>query len=734
MKKFVGMLFRWRKSIITKFMLVSIVILALVAGMVAVNLFSFGQIRALLFSIIEQDLVQITRNAQLGRDLSQVFAETNLLISIFLDRQEYFRITQGKLLDQLELLMTSPLVNKAISLQNVLTQFMTQLQIVFEQCMRINATSEDLYAFDQSVSGQLQNLEDLVTEKMVTEMLEDNQEEIFTLEQLSTLLPGYRDTLSQIALSLVKARQEHLSASEELQETDEHIASLIQLFEVFIANLTVVMTTGEDFHAPGTQLIETANQYRERVQVFHQALTAFQTQVNNLHPIKAQVLVEMGKIDMSIMEKTAQLQQEATEAMDTSEYIVLSLSVVIMGVVILIGSYALILVKPLGALAATAEKMAEGDIFGDIPETRSHDEIGTLSHAFHKLILYIQEMAAAATEIAQGNLSRQIQPKSSRDVLGQAFQNMSVYLTEMATVATSIAEGDLRQEVHPKNEQDILGTAFQQMKSLRQLMGQILDGATQLSTSSEELNQISTQMASAAEQTSRQLHIVLENSRQISENVDAVAVSTEEFATNIHEIARNTDEVAQVTDTAVQIATATNSTIEELEVGSQEINDVISVITAITQQTNLLALNATIEAARAGESGKGFAVVAHEIKELSRETASSAENIIHKLEKIQEGSNNAKTGISRVVTIIQQIRDLSNAIAIAVEQQSGTTQEITHRMQDAARGSLDITRVINEIADSAQHTSAGATDIQHSSGDLAELADHLYHLVQQFKI
>lgn len=81
--KFIGMLFKWRKSIIAKFMLVSVLILVLVAGMVAVNLFSFGQIRGLLFSIIEQDLVQITHNAQLGRDLSQVFVGTNLVDQLF---------------------------------------------------------------------------------------------------------------------------------------------------------------------------------------------------------------------------------------------------------------------------------------------------------------------------------------------------------------------------------------------------------------------------------------------------------------------------------------------------------------------------------------------------------------------------------------------------------------------------------------------------------------------------
>ena len=60
---------------------------------------------------------------------------------------------------------------------------------------------------------------------------------------------------------------------------------------------------------------------------------------------------------------------------------------------------------------------------------------------------------------------------------------------------------------------------------------------------------------------------------------------------------------------------------------SQEIGNVIRLITSIAEQTNLLALNATIEAARAGDAGKGFAVVADEVKQLAQETARATEDI-----------------------------------------------------------------------------------------------------------
>lgn len=80
---------------------------------------------------------------------------------------------------------------------------------------------------------------------------------------------------------------------------------------------------------------------------------------------------------------------------------------------------------------------------------------------------------------------------------------------------------------------------------------------------------------------------------------------------------------------------ATNIHLKELEASTNQMENVIGVITKIARKSNLLSLNASIEAARVGEAGRAFSVVAAEMKKLAEDSAQEAKKIDSLLHDLQ---------------------------------------------------------------------------------------------------
>jgi methyl-accepting chemotaxis protein len=310
-------------------------------------------------------------------------------------------------------------------------------------------------------------------------------------------------------------------------------------------------------------------------------------------------------------------------------------------------------------------------------------------------------------------------------------------IQEAAAVIEKIAGQDLTARVEGKFRGDhaaIKNNINRMAGDLRGSMQQIAQNASVLASASEELTASSQQMAGNAEETATQANVVSAAAEQVSKNVSVVATGAEQMQTSIREIAKSANEAAKIAKNAVRAADATNLTIGKLGESSLEIGKVIKVITSIAQQTNLLALNATIEAARAGEAGKGFAVVANEVKELAKETAKATEDIGQKIEAIQSDTKGAVQAIAEIGTVINQVNDISNTIASAVEEQTVTTNEIGRNVAEAARGTSDIAKNISGVAQAAQNTTQGASDSQKASSSLAAMASQLQSIVGKFKL
>ncbi len=398
-------------------------------------------------------------------------------------------------------------------------------------------------------------------------------------------------------------------------------------------------------------------------------------------------------------------------------------------------------------IAEIATAIAQGDLTQKITvEAQGELEVfkNTINNMVDRLNLFASEVTRIAREIGtDGNLGAGAVVENAAGTWKELIDNindMSANITDqfrsIAEIMLVVSQGNLSKQIEAENIGEfkaLTSNVNTMIANLQTSIQQITEIATTVASASEEFSIVSKEMTTNANQTAEQATAASASAEQVSQNATTVATAVEEMNASIREISKNAARGAEVATSAVQTADNTNITINKLGQSSIEIGKVIKVITSIAQQTNLLALNATIEAARAGDAGRGFAVVASEVKELARETAKATEDISQRIEAIQSDTKGAIDAIAEITNIINQINDIQNTIASAVEEQTATTNEISRNVSEAAKGSTDIAKNISIVAVNAQNTTIGASNTFQAADELSRMAVKLQKVVSNFK-
>ncbi len=246
-------------------------------------------------------------------------------------------------------------------------------------------------------------------------------------------------------------------------------------------------------------------------------------------------------------------------------------------------------------------------------------------------------------------------------------------LERLSRSVQAIADGDLSQAM-TSDANDEVGLLTRDTERMRQRLaetiGTVRHSVDSIGTASSEIATGNFDLSQRTEQT--------------TSNLQTAASSMSELTGTVRQTADSARTANQLVQSAVSAATRGGevvgqvvTTMDQINVASRKIGDIIGVIDGIAFQTNILALNAAVEAARAGEQGRGFAVVASEVRSLAQRSAQAAKEIKgligNSVERVENGARlvqAAGTSMGEIVASVQRVQAIIGEISSAASQQS----------------------------------------------------------------
>ena len=362
------------------------------------------------------------------------------------------------------------------------------------------------------------------------------------------------------------------------------------------------------------------------------------------------------------------------------------------------------------------------------------------------------EVTAAAGRIADGDLHVEFASAGREDEVGvlmQTFQRMGQSLTVLAGRARQIAEGDLTIQIQPQSAADTLGNAFADMvKNLRRTMQELWESTNVLAASASEILASTVQLAASATETAAavtETTVTVEEMKQTSQASSQNAKAVADDAQKAMEFARGgksaSDQSIESMAGIRQQMGAVAESILSLSAQGQTIGEIIATVDDLAAQSKLLAVNAAIEAAKAGDEGKGFSVVAQEVRSLAEQSKQATLQVRTILNDIQKatgsavlttelGSKLVEAGVRQSTSSGESIRALAASVANAAQ----VSTQIAATSQQQFAGMDQVAMAMENIRTASTQTVASTRQAETAARQLHELGQHLKDLVGRFKV
>ena len=306
------------------------------------------------------------------------------------------------------------------------------------------------------------------------------------------------------------------------------------------------------------------------------------------------------------------------------------------------------------------------------------------------------------------------------------------------------SEGDLTKKIEA-NFNDEIGQTAKEFNSFIEKVRETVSSAKSVSA---ENSSISHELYVTAKEVGRR---IMDSAKEIEEanktlqHIKDESIDSTNFAKESNEIMVDTNKnlknsVDMIIDMTNKVELNTQKEMEfatkmsELSKDTEQIKEVLGMISDIADQTNLLALNAAIEAARAGEHGRGFAVVADEVRQLAEKTQKILNEINATANVIVQSIVEISDAINKNSKESEALYENAKIVANTIEQTSKKMSDTAKMISGIYETSEGMSQKIEDIANRMDVVTISSSKDARSVEEIASASDRLHNLIDELNV